>query len=185
MSELIEVKIEKMYPDVELPAYKHNDDSGMDIKAYFSDEWVKKSQYIEVDTSNNEKWNNKKELETLDCDAYRSYTLPGGVRTIIPTGIKVAIPNGYEIQVRPRSGMAFKQGITVLNTPGTIDAGYRGEIGIILFNTGKYDDFVTINHGDRIAQLVLQKVPKITWDEVNSVDETIRGEGGFGSTGKS
>ena len=107
--------------------------------------------------------------------------LQAGDRKIIPTGLKVAIPNGYEIQVRPRSGMAFKKGITVLNTPGTIDCGYRGEIGVIVHNASPSP--VTIEHGERVAQLVLNKVPSILWEEVNELSDTDRGEGGFGSTG--
>ena len=100
---------------------------------------------------------------------------------IIPTGISVAIPKGYEIQVRPRSGMAAKRGITVLNTPGTIDSGYRGEIGVILYNST--DCRKEIEHGERIAQLVLNKVPAIEWEIVDELQETDRGSGGFGSTG--
>ena len=106
-----------------------------------------------------------------------------GCRDLIPTGLYVEIAPGYEIQVRPRSGLALKKGITVLNSPGTIDADYRNQIGVILMNTGN-DDFV-VNPGDRIAQLVLSQVPKVEWESVNSKDElssTDRGEGGFGST---
>lgn len=106
--------------------------------------------------------------------------LAHGERTIIPTGLYVAIPEGYEIQIRPRSGLAAKKGITVLNAPGTIDADFRGEIGVILYNTG--DHFI-IEPGERIAQAVLAKVEQIEWDEVATLDETERGEGGFGSTG--
>lgn len=102
---------------------------------------------------------------------------------LVPTGIKVAVPVSYEIQVRPRSGLAFKNGITVLNTPGTIDSGYRGEIGVLLYNTGKKD--FTIRHGDRIAQLVVAPVMIATWDVVKSLEESRRGSGGFGSTGTS
>ncbi|MDD5493015.1 MAG: dUTP diphosphatase [bacterium] len=103
-------------------------------------------------------------------------------RGLIPTGLKVAVPAGYELQVRPRSGMALKKGLTVLNTPGTIDAGYRGEIGIIVFNASG-DEAVTIKKGDRIAQAVLKKVEEIEWQVVDELDETSRNEGGFGSTG--
>ncbi len=106
--------------------------------------------------------------------------LAHGERTIIPTGLYVAIPEGYEIQIRPRSGLAAKKGITVLNAPGTIDADFRGEIGVILYNTG---DHFLIEPGERIAQAVLAKVDQIEWDEVTTLDETERGEGGFGSTG--
>ncbi len=102
-------------------------------------------------------------------------------RTLIPTGIKVAVPQNYELQIRPRSGLAIKKGLTVLNTPGTIDSGYRGEIGIIILNAS--NDDVTIKKGDRIAQAILNKVEIIEWDDVVELDETTRSEGGFGSTG--
>ena len=101
---------------------------------------------------------------------------------IIPTGFKVAIPKGYEIQVRPRSGLALKHGITVLNTPGTIDEDYRGEIGVILMNHSG-EDFV-VNKGDRIAQICFCLVAKMNWKEVETLDETERNTGGFGHTGK-
>jgi dUTP pyrophosphatase len=106
--------------------------------------------------------------------------VPAHGRVLIPTGIFVAIPEGYEIQVRPRSGLALKKGITVLNTPGTIDADYRNEIGVILFNTTD-EDFV-VNAGDRIAQIVLTKFEQINWVEVDELDETERTDG-FGHTG--
>lgn len=103
-------------------------------------------------------------------------------RVLIPTGIYVALPVGYELQIRPRSGMALKYGITVLNTPGTIDADYRGEIGVILYNAS--GNIVDIKKGDRIAQAVLAQYERIEWEEVEELSETERGEGGFGSTGK-
>lgn len=106
--------------------------------------------------------------------------VPAHGRVLIPTGMFVAIPEGYEIQVRPRSGLALKKGITVLNTPGTIDADYRNEIGVILFNTTD-EDFV-VNAGDRIAQIVLAKFEQINWVEVDELDETERTDG-FGHTG--
>lgn len=102
-------------------------------------------------------------------------------RAIIKTGLFIALPEGYEAQVRPRSGLAAKHGITVLNAPGTIDADYRGEIGVILVNLSN-DDF-TVNDGDRVAQMVIAKHEHTKWQEVNVLDETKRGEGGFGSTG--
>tara|TARA_R110000751_G_scaffold2018_8_gene8892 strand:+ start:241099 stop:241560 length:462 start_codon:yes stop_codon:yes gene_type:complete len=102
-------------------------------------------------------------------------------RHAVATGLAVAIPRGYEIQVRPRSGLALKHGITVPNTPGTIDSDYRGELKVILINHGA-DDFV-IQRGDRIAQLVLAPVTQATWEEVDELDATTRGAGGFGSTG--
>jgi len=103
-------------------------------------------------------------------------------RKIIGTGLKIALPEGFEAQVRPRSGLAAKHGITVINGPGTIDADYRGEIGVILVNLSN-DDF-TIQPGERIAQLVLSQYQQIQWDEVETLPSTERGEGGFGSTGK-
>lgn len=102
--------------------------------------------------------------------------------SIIPTGLHIEIPEGYEIQVRPRSGLAAKHGVTLVNTPGTIDADYRGEIKVILINHGK-QDFV-VKRGERIAQMVLQKVHRAKFEEAQELGETVRGEGGFGHTGK-
>lgn len=102
-------------------------------------------------------------------------------RCLIPTNLYTSIPSGYEVQIRPRSGLALKKGITVLNTPGTIDADYRGNWGVILINLGD-EDFI-VNPGDRIAQAILNKVEQIEWEEVESLDETERGQGGFNSTG--
>ena len=102
--------------------------------------------------------------------------------TLVPTGISIAFSEDYEIQVRPRSGLAAKNNISVLNTPGTIDSDYRGEIKVIIFNHGN-DNFI-IKNGDRIAQMVLSPVVKIELEETNDLPKTIRGEGGFGSTGK-
>ena len=101
---------------------------------------------------------------------------------LIPTGLQVAIPEELEIQIRPRSGLAAKESIGVLNSPGTIDSDYRGELKIILFNHGK-EDFI-INNGDRIAQMVLVPILKMEFEEVDSLPDTVRGQGGFGSTGK-
>jgi dUTP pyrophosphatase len=103
-------------------------------------------------------------------------------RKLIKTGLFIEIPHGYEAQVRPRSGLAFKNGITVLNSPGTIDADYRGEIGVILINHS--NENFEINTGDRIAQLVFAKVEQAIWKVTETLSETERGEGGFGSTGK-
>ena len=102
--------------------------------------------------------------------------------SLVPTGLSVAFPDDYEIQIRPRSGLAVKKGITVLNTPGTIDSDYRGEIKIILFNHGK-EDFI-INNKDRVAQMILTPVTKMELEEMDNLPDTLRGEGGFGSTGK-
>lgn len=104
-------------------------------------------------------------------------------REMVPTGLAFALPPGFEGQVRPRSGLAAKAGITCLNSPGTVDADYRGEVKVILINLGE-EDF-TIRRGDRIAQLVIAPVIQAAWDEVESLDETARGAGGFGSTGAS
>ncbi|CAN5634076.1 dUTP diphosphatase [soil metagenome] len=104
-------------------------------------------------------------------------------RAAIPTGMFIELPEGYEVQVRPRSGLALKQGITCLNTPGTIDADYRGEIKVILINLSGEDQ--AINHGDRIAQIVVQRVVGAEWQAAIEINETIRGAGGFGHTGKS
>lgn len=103
-------------------------------------------------------------------------------RCLVPTGLFIALPQGYEAQVRPRSGLALKKGITVLNTPGTIDADYRGEIGVILVNLSA-EEFV-INDGERIAQMVVARHETVEWETVETLDETERGAGGFGHTGK-
>jgi dUTP pyrophosphatase len=105
-----------------------------------------------------------------------------GERALVPTGLHMALPVGYEAQVRPRSGLAYKHGVTVLNSPGTIDADYRGDVGVILINHGD-SDFV-VQSGDRIAQLVVAQYASFTWDAVTDLSDTTRGEGGFGHTGK-
>ncbi|KNH03124.1 Deoxyuridine 5-triphosphate nucleotidohydrolase [Qipengyuania citrea LAMA 915] len=117
----------------------------------------------------------------MDVLAAEDLTLAPGQRHAVATGLAVAIPQGFEIQVRPRSGLALKHGITVPNTPGTIDSDYRGEIKVIMINHGT-EDFA-IARGDRIAQLVLASVTQAAWHEVGQLDATVRGEGGFGSTG--
>ncbi|MBS7697075.1 MULTISPECIES: dUTP diphosphatase [unclassified Chelatococcus] len=108
-------------------------------------------------------------------------TLQPGARALVPTGLVIALPRGYEGQVRPRSGLALKQGLTVANAPGTIDADYRGELGVILINLG--EEPVVITRGMRIAQLVIAPVIQVALREVETVDATARGSGGFGSTG--
>ena len=105
---------------------------------------------------------------------------PGG-RALAPTGLTIAVPAGFEAQIRPRSGLALKKGITCLNTPGTVDSDYRGEVAVILANLGE-EDFV-IRRGDRIAQMVICPVARAQWQEVEDLEETARGAGGFGSTG--
>lgn len=108
-------------------------------------------------------------------------TLKAGDRMLIGTGLYIALESGYEAQVRPRSGLALKKGITVLNAPGTVDADFRGEVGVILYNTSK-EDFV-IEPGERIAQMVIAKYEQISWEQVEVLDETERGDGGYGHTG--
>ena len=109
-------------------------------------------------------------------------TLAPGGRALVPTGFSIALPEGYEAQVRPRSGLALKHGVTCLNSPGTIDSDYRGEVGVILINHGA-EPFV-IRRGERIAQMIVSPVVQSSWLEVETLDETARGAGGFGSTGR-
>ena len=117
----------------------------------------------------------------MDVVSAQDVTIAPGARHPVATGLSVAIPQGYEIQVRPRSGLAFKHGITVPNTPGTIDSDYRGELKVLLINHGP-EDFA-IARGDRVAQLVVAPVTQGIWEEVDELDATERGAGGFGSTG--
>ena len=145
---MAKVLIKKLDPAVELPAYKTEGASGMDLMAL-----VKKPINLKPNSS---------------C--------------LVPTGLAVAFSSDFEIQIRPRSGLAAKNSISVLNTPGTIDSDYRGEIKVILFNHGKTD--FLINNKDRIAQMILTPVIKMDLEETDDLPETIRGEGGFGSTGK-
>ena len=145
---MVKILVKKSNPAIELPSYKTNGASGMDLMA-----WVDNPIILKPGTS---------------C--------------LVPTGISVAFSQEYEIQVRPRSGLAAKNNISVLNTPGTIDSDYRGEIKIILFNHGN-EDFI-INNKDRIAQMVLTPIIKMQLEETNELPDTNRGKGGFGSTGK-
>tara|TARA_B100001540_G_C15490349_1_gene498870 strand:+ start:133 stop:570 length:438 start_codon:yes stop_codon:yes gene_type:complete len=142
------VLIKRLNPKVELPKYKTEGSSGLDLMAFID----------------------------------KPINLPSKESVLVPTGISVAISNDLEIQIRPRSGLAAKSNISVLNTPGTIDSDYRGEIKVILFNHGK-KEFI-INNKDRIAQMVLTPIVKVNFEEVTELPETIRGDGGFGSTGK-
>jgi len=142
------VLIKKLDPSVELPAYKTDGASGMDLMAFIKE----------------------------------PITLKPKSSCLVPTGISVAFSNDFEIQIRPRSGLAAKNNISVLNTPGTIDSDYRGELKVILFNHGN-NDFL-INNKDRVAQIILAPVIKIDLEQTNDLPQTIRGEGGFGSTGK-
>ena len=145
---MAKVLIKKLNANVELPAYKTNGASGMDLMAFIGE----------------------------------PIRLSPNSSCLVSTGLSVAFSEDYEIQIRPRSGLAAKNSITVLNTPGTIDSDYRGEIKIILFNHGK-EDFL-INNKDRIAQMILTPVIKMDFEETDNLPDTLRGEGGFGSTGK-
>lgn len=154
-----------------LPKYETSGSSGVDVRADFSR--VSVDNPIKV-------WGDTEIIFKGETHSTTLLRLDPGARALIPTGLFTAIPEGYEIQVRPRSGLALKSGLTVLNTPGTVDASYRNEIGIILINHGT--ESVWIEDGERIAQFVLAKVETIEWDVVNSLDKTDR-IGGFGSTG--
>ena len=145
---MAKILVKKLDPSIELPAYKTEGASGMDLMAFIKEPILLKSQN--------------------SC--------------LVPTGIAVAFSNEFEIQIRPRSGLAAKNNISVLNTPGTIDSDYRGELKVILFNHGK-ENFL-VNNNDRIAQMILMPVLKVDFQEVDNLPETIRGSGGFGSTGK-
>ena len=154
-----------------LPKYETSGSSGVDVRADFSR--VSVDNPIKV-------WGDTEIIFKGETHSTTLLRLDPGARALIPTGLFTAIPEGYEIQVRPRSGLALKSGLTVLNTPGTVDASYRNEIGIILINHGT--ESVWIEDGERIAQFVLAKVDTIEWNVVNFLDETDR-IGGFGSTG--
>lgn len=159
-----------------LPKYETADSAGLDVRADLS--------HIET-TADIKIYGPGQIIPANSVNAVKMIALEPGSRTLIPTGLYVELPSGYEAQVRPRSGLALKEGITVLNTPGTIDADYRGNIGVILINHGLKT--VYIEDGERIGQLVLNKVEQIGWEEVSSKDDlgsTKRGEGGFNSTGK-
>ena len=145
---MVKVLVKKLNPKVELPKYKTDGSSGLDLMAFIES----------------------------------PITIIPNASALIPTGISVAVSNDLEIQIRPRSGLAAKSNITVLNTPGTIDSDYRGEIKIILFNHGK-ENFI-VNNKDRVAQMILAPIVKIEFEEVDELPDTIRGSGGFGSTGK-
>ena len=145
---MVKVLVKKLDPKVELPSYKTDGASGMDLMAFINNPIIIKPK----------------------------------TACLIPTGLAVAFSSNYELQIRPRSGLAAKNNITVLNTPGTIDSDYRGEIKVILFNHGK-ENFI-INNKDRIAQMVLNPVIKIDFEKTENLPEPIRDKGGFGSTGK-
>ncbi len=145
---MVKVLIKKLNPLAQLPAYKTNGASGMDLMAFLE----------------------------------KPINLEPGKSCLVSTGLSVAFPEGYEIQIRPRSGLAAKNSISVLNTPGTIDSDYRGELKIILFNHGN-ENFV-IENNDRVAQMILAPTIKMELEETKELPDSIRGEGGFGSTGK-
>ena len=145
---MAKVLIKKLDTTVELPSYKTDGASGMDLMAFIK----------------------------------KPITLKPNSSCLVPTGLSVAFSKDFEIQIRPRSGLAAKNSISVLNTPGTIDSDYRGELKVILFNHGN-NDFL-INNKDRIAQMILTPVIKMDFEETDDLPETVRGEGGFGSTGK-
>ena len=147
----------------ELPKYAHKGDAGFDLRANVEE--IKNDNYL---------------FNAIRFNATTIILNPGG-RVLIPTGLYMAIPEGYELQIRPRSGLALKYGITVVNTPGTIDAVYRGNIGVILKNNGT-EPFI-IEQGDRIAQGVLNKVEEANLIEVDSLDETDRSDSGYGKSG--
>ena len=142
---LLSLKITRIHPDAQLPAYAHPGDAGMDV-----------------------------------CACERVILAPM-TRALVPTGLQIALPPGTEAQIRPRSGNAFKHGVTVLNSPGTIDEGYRGEIKILLINLGA--EPFTVEPGMRVAQLVIAPVLRVNINELATLDATPRGDGGFGSTG--
>jgi dUTP pyrophosphatase len=108
--------------------------------------------------------------------------LSPGSRALLPTGLQIALPEGYEAQIRPRSGLAYRHGVTVLNSPGTIDADYRGEVKVLLINHG--EEPFSVERGTRIAQMVVARHARVEWKERNALEETVRGSGGFGSTGR-
>ena len=145
---MAKVLIKKLDTTVELPSYKTDGASGMDLMAFIK----------------------------------KPITLKPNSSCLVPTGLSVAFSKDFEIQIRPRSGLAAKNSISILNTPGTIDSDYRGELKVILFNHGNKD--FLINNKDRIAQMILTPVVKMDLEEIDNLPETIRGEGGFGSTGK-
>lgn len=151
----------------ELPKYETSQSAGMDLRADFN--------------NINENFLFDAYIVRIDNDYIDHIIIKPGGRALIPTELYTAIPKGYEVQIRPRSGLALKSGITVCNTPGTIDADYRNGWGVILINHGT-KPFI-VNQGDRIAQAVLIKIEQIEWEEVETLNSTDRGLGGFGSTG--
>jgi dUTP pyrophosphatase len=161
----IKVQFKKLYKDTQLPTQAYEGDAGVDLYAYVEN---KINNNTEID------------LESLLQTGKTSLLLLPFSRLIVGCGFAMALPKGYEAQIRPRSGNAAKKGLTILNTPGTIDFGYRGPIKVILYNASH--EAVTICHGDKIAQMVIQKIPEIEFEEVKDLPETERGQRGFGSS---
>lgn len=162
---MVSMRVKRLKEGVVLPRYEHEGDVGMDFSA--------SGDFLEIGT------NEKKEFNDVDV-----YVLRPGCRVLVKSGIQVEFPVGYELQIRPRSGLALKNGISIVNSPGTIDAGYRGDVGIILINHG--ENAFEIRKGDRIAQAVLNKVEFAEIEEIGGgtyLSETVRAEGGFGSSG--
>lgn len=153
MARLVFARLAEGDPGIALPAYETDGAAGADVRANFPADLRE-----------------------------AGLTLTPGARALLPTGLRVAVPKGHELQVRPRSGLALKHGVTVANAPGTIDSDYRGPLGIILINLG--DEPFHIAHGDRIAQLVLAPVVQAQITQAEDLDDTARGAGGFGSTGR-
>lgn len=162
----MKINIEKSDDNVRLPEYKREGDAGMDLRAYKFLKWYEPGDEIE-----------DSDIKFLNLD---KLVLGSGDRCLISTGLKVELPQGFELQIRPRSGLALSNGITVMNSPATIDSNYRGDIGVILVNHSATD--FTINIGDRVAQMVLAKVETISWQNAK-VSTSVRGEEGFGSSG--
>ena len=155
-----------------LPKFETPDSAGVDVRADFS----------RINEFPIKVYGGAEVISAGEAHEKIMIKLTPGSRALIPTGLFMAVPKDHEMQVRPRSGLALKEGLTVLNTPGTIDADYRGEVGIIIINTSNEDRF--IEDGERIAQLLLKKAEQFTWKETDTLDETERGDGGFGHSGK-
>lgn len=167
--EVTKVKVINTSPTLELPEYGTEYADAVDLRACFDG-----SETVKIFTEYNEVIHvSKSDTEMV---------LKPGMRALIPTGIKIELPIGKKASVKPRSGLALKFGITIVNTPGTIDSDYRGDVGVILLNTSKVD-FV-IKHGERVSQLALEDSQRIEWVDADVVSDSVRGEGGFGHTGK-
>lgn len=179
MDQSIQVKVLNLSHHLELPEYSTPEADAMDLRACFDLNKAEngyESKIREYDPSNME----SSSIVNIDDE----YILYPGMRVLIPTGLKVQLPPGYEFAIKSRSGLALKSGIIVLNSPGTVDSDYRGEIGVILMNTS--DKSFSIHHGDRIAQMAIKKSNQVTWNPVTSEGElnmTERADGGWGHSG--